>query len=95
MIQGGNIVAKYLDKTKAEWEELTEKWHGDTSITCSLQEYLGLNDIEYIKFAHGLDDENISNQEVLKKSSDIARNAVTELVIKPSLSKVINYIGSL
>lgn len=85
-------MAKYLDKTKSEWEDLTEKWHSDKTITCSLQEYLGLNDIEYLKLAHAIDDKNISDAEVLKKSSEIAKDAVTELVIKPNIEKAIRHI---
>lgn len=79
------IMAKYLDKTQDEWDDLVEKWNTDTSIMCSLQEYLELDDVEYLKFAHGLDDENISDKEVYEKSAEIAKNAVTELVIKPSI----------
>lgn len=81
-------MAKYLDKPIEKWEELVEQWHSDPSITCSLQEYLELDDIEYLKFAHGINEPNISDTEVLEKSAEIARNAVTELVIKPALNKV-------
>ncbi len=88
-------MAKYLDKTRTEWEELTEKWHSDASITCSLQEYLELDDIEYLKFVNGIDDENISNEDVLKKSSEIARDVVVELAIKPQLFKMANYINDM
>lgn len=86
------IMAKYLDKTQDEWDDLVEKWNTDTSIMCSLQEYLELDDVEYLKFAHGLDDENISDKEVYEKSAEIAKNAVTELVIKPSLNNAIKRI---
>lgn len=55
----------------------------------SLQEYLELDDIEYLKFAHGIDEPNISDSEVLEKSAEITRNAVTELVIKPALKKAV------
>ena len=85
-------MAKYLDKTQDEWDDLVEKWNTDTSIMCSLQEYLELDDVEYLKFAHGLDDKNISDKEVYEKSVEIAKNAVTELVIKPSLNNAIKRI---
>lgn len=88
-------MAKYLDKTKSEWDELTERWHSDSSLTCSLQEYLELDDIEYLKFAHGIDDPDISDTEVLEKSSEIARNVITELVIKPAFDKAVQFIGTL
>lgn len=81
-------MAKYLDKTKQEWEDLTEKWHTDPTISCSLQEYLGLDDIEFLKFAHGIDTENISDEEVVKRSSEICKDVVTELVIKPKLLSI-------
>ena len=88
-------MAKYLDKTKEEWDELIEKWHSDETITCSLQEYLELNDIEYVKFVHGIDTQNLTDEEVLKKSSEITKNVVTELVLKPNLKKIINYFETL
>lgn len=85
-------MAKYLDKTKSEWDELTERWHSDSSIKCSLQEYLELNDIEYLKFVHGIDEQNITDEDVLEKSSEIARNVVTELVIKPAFDKAVQFV---
>lgn len=88
-------MAKYLDKTKSEWEELTERWHSDSSIKCSLQEYLDLNDIEYLKFVHGIDEQNITDEDIIQKSSEIARNVVTELVIKPAFDKAVQFIGTL
>ena len=81
-------MAKYLDKPREKWEELVEQWHSDPSITCSLNEYLELDDIEYLKFAHDIVEPNLSDAEVLEKSAEIARNVVTELVIKPALDKV-------
>ena len=46
-------MAKYLDKTLSEWEDLTERWHTDTTIKCTLQEYLELDDIEYLNIPNG------------------------------------------
>lgn len=43
-------MAKYLDKSREKWEDLVDQWHNDSSVTCSLQEYLELDDIEYLKF---------------------------------------------
>lgn len=88
-------MAKYLDKTKSEWDELTERWHSDSSIKCSLQEYLDLNDIEYLKFVHGIDEQKITDEDIIQKSSEIARNVVTELVIKPAFDKAVQFIGTL
>lgn len=50
-------MAKYSDKTIQEWDDLVEKWHTDATIKCTLQEYLELDDIEYLKFVHGIIDE--------------------------------------
>ena len=85
-------MAKYLDKTEEEWDDLVEKWHTDSTIDCTLQEYLELDDIEYIKFAHGIDDKDISDEDVLKKSTEIVKDVVTELAIKPALEKAVKYI---
>lgn len=85
-------MAKYLDKTNEEWDDLIDKWHSDNTISCSLQDYLELDDIEFLKLAHGIDDKDISDEEVLKKSSEIAKDVVTELVIKPTIAKSISYI---
>ena len=90
-IQGGKM-AKYSDKTMSEWDALTERWHTDSTIKCTLQEYLELDDIEYLKFIHGINDKNISDEEVLKKSAEIAKDVVTELVIKSTLEKVVSYL---
>ena len=86
-------MAKYLDKSKEKWDELVDQWHSDSSLTCSLQEYLELDDIEYLKFAHGIDDPDISDTEVLEKSAGITRDVVTELVIKPALKKAIQVLN--
>ena len=50
-------MAKYSDKTESEWNELIEQWHNSPSINCSLQEYLALNDVEYLKLMHGIDEQ--------------------------------------
>lgn len=81
------FMIKYLDKTPDEWDDLVDKWHEDKTITCSLQEYLGLNDIEYRKFVFGIDDKDISDTDVMEKSSEIIRDVVTELVIKPKIQE--------
>ena len=86
-------MAIYLDKSKEKWDELVDQWHSDSSLTCSLQEYLELDDIEYLKFAHGIDDPDISDTEVLEKSAGITRDVVTELVIKPALKKAIQVLN--
>ena len=81
-------MAKYLDKSREKWEDLVDQWHNDSLLQGSLQEYLELDDIEYLKFAHGIDEPDISDTEVLEKSAEITQDAVIELVIKPALDKV-------
>lgn len=85
-------MAKYLDKTEDEWEDLVEKWHNDLTITCSLQQYLELDDIEYLKFAHGMNEKDLTDEEVLEKSSEIVKTVFIELVLKPNLKKVSDFI---
>ena len=85
-------MAKYLDKTEDEWEDLVEKWHNDLTITCSLQQYLELDDIEYLKFSHGMNEKDLTDEEVLEKSSEIVKTVFIELVLKPNLKKVSDFI---
>ena len=73
-------MAKYLDKTQDEWDDLVEKWNTDTSIMCSLQEYLELDDVEYLKFAHGLDDENISDKKFTKNLPKLQKMLLQSLL---------------
>lgn len=69
-----------------------KKWHNDLTITCSLQQYLELDDIEYLKFAHGMNEKDLTDEEVLEKSSEIVKTAFIELVLKPNLKKVSDFI---
>ena len=85
-------MAKYLDKTEPEWNELIKQWHKNSSISCSLQEYLGLNDVEYLKLVHGIDAQDITNTQVSERASEIVKDVVTELVIKPSFEKAMQMI---
>ena len=85
-------MAKYMDKTQEEWDKLVVKWHEDTSITCSLQEFLELNDTEYLKMCMDISEPDITDEEVIKRSKELAKDVVTELVIKPKLVNVIKEI---
>lgn len=85
-------MAKFLDKSMEEWEDMVEQWHNDESLDCSLKEYMGLNDIEYLKFTHNITDEDISDEEVLERSKSIVKDAVTELVIKPMCQELVRGI---
>ena len=85
-------MAKFLDKTQAEWDDLVEKWHANDEIGCSLREYLELSEVEYLKFVHGIRDKDISDEDVYKRSSEIAREVAIELVIKPKVFSAINHL---
>lgn len=85
-------MAKYLDKTESEWDELIAQWHNSPSIKCSLQEYLALNDIEYLKLMHGIDTQDITDTQISEKTSKIVKDAVTQLVIKPSFEMAMQMI---
>lgn len=87
-------MAKFLDKSQEEWDALVEKWHTDNTIDCSLMDYLGLSEVEYLKFVHGIKDTDISDEDVYKRSSEVVKDAVTELVIKPKISAAFNCISS-
>lgn len=66
-------MAKYMDKTQEEWDKLVEKWHVDTSITCSLQEFLELNDIEYLKMCMDISEPDITDEDVIKRFKELAK----------------------
>lgn len=85
-------MAKYTDKTRDEWDKLVEKWHEDAAISCSLQDYLELDDIEYQKMCLDIEDPEVTDEEIIEKSKQIAQDVVTELVIKPKLDNAIRII---
>ena len=41
------------DKTEDEWDNLVDSWHNGAGGDKSLQEYLGLDDEEYLKYMWG------------------------------------------
>lgn len=75
-------MAKFLDKTQEEWDELVEQWHSDETLTLSLREFLELDETEYLKFAHGIDTPNLSPAEVLEESRKRTAQAVVGLTIQ-------------
>lgn len=74
-------MAKFLDKTQDEWDDLTEQWHNDKSLTISLQEFLELDDTEYLRFAHSIDTPDLTPEEVLEESRYRTAQAVVGLTI--------------
>lgn len=75
-------MSKFLDKTQEEWDDLVELWHSDESIKKSLPEFLGLNDIEYLKLVHSIDIPDLTEEEVLEESRKRTAEAVVGLTIK-------------
>lgn len=75
-------MAKFLDKTTDEWDDIVEKWHNDESIEVSLPEYMGLDEVEYLKYVHNITDPNISDEEVLEEAGRRTREAVVGLTMQ-------------
>jgi len=87
-------MAKYIDKTQEEWDALIDKWHTTDDIKCSLQEYLELDDIEYLRLIHNITDPTVSDEDVFKISRNTAKEVVAELAIKPELKELEQAIKS-
>lgn len=74
-------MAKYLDKTEDEWENLVEQWHNDESLTMSLPEFLELDETEYLRLVHSIDTPNLTPEEVLEEARKRTAQAVVGLTI--------------
>lgn len=67
---------KFTDKTMDEWDDLIELWHNSTNIEETLQEFLGLDDMEYLKMMHQITDDTLTYEEVI----DISRSICLDVV---------------
>lgn len=74
-------MAKFLDKTMDEWDAIVEQWHNDDSIEVSLSEYMGLNEVEYMRYTHNITEPNLSSEEVFKEAGRRTREAVVGLTL--------------
>lgn len=74
-------MAKFLDKTMDEWDDIAEQWHNDKSTNISLSEYMGLNEVEYTKYVHNITEPNLSNEEVYEEAGKRAREATVGLTL--------------
>ena len=74
-------MAKFLDKTMDEWDDIAEQWHNDESIEMSLSEYMGLNEVEYMRYVHNITEPNLSDEEVFEKAGRRTREAVVGLTL--------------
>lgn len=81
-------MAKFLDKTIDEWDEIVEQWHNDESIEMPLIEYMGLDEVEYLKYVHNITDPNVSEEEVFEITGKQAREAVVGLTIMEMLDGI-------
>ena len=78
-------MAQFLDKPIEEWDRLVEAWHSDESTTLSLPEYMGLNEVEYMRYVHHITEPNLSDEEVLIEATKRTRQAVVGLTIQEIL----------
>ena len=64
-----------------EWDEMVVQWHNDESIDVPLAKYMGLNEVEYLKYVHNITDPNVSEEEVFEIAGQQTREAVVGLTI--------------
>ena len=79
-------MAKYLDKSQDEWEDLIEQWHNDELLTMSLPEFLELDETEYLRLVHGIDTPNLTPEEVAEEAGKRTRGAVVGLTLQSILA---------
>ena len=49
-----------------EWDDIAEQWHNNEAIEVSLPEYMGLNEVEYMRFVHNITEPNLSDEEIFE-----------------------------
>lgn len=74
-------MAKFLDKTMDEWDDIAAQWHNNDSTTLSLQDYMELNEIEYMRYLHNITDSNLTDEEVRDEAGKRCREAVVGLTL--------------
>lgn len=74
-------MAKFLDKTMDEWDDIAEQWHNDDTIEVPLSEYMGLNEVEYMRYVHNITEPNLSDEEVFEEAARRTREAVVGLTL--------------
>ena len=80
-------MAKFLDKTMEEWDDIVEKWHNDETIKVSLPEYMELNDVEYMRYVHNITDPMLSDENVFEEAGKRTREAVVGLTLMEMFSR--------
>lgn len=81
-------MAKFLDKTMDEWDDIAEEWHNDESITLSLKDYMGLNEIEYLRYVHSITDPDLTDEQVIEEAGRRTREAVVGLTAMEVLENI-------
>ena len=74
-------MAKFFYKTMDEWDDIVDKWHEDKNTEQTLQEYMGLNEIEFLRYLHNITDPNLTDEEVEAEASKKGREAMVGLTL--------------
>lgn len=74
-------MAKFLDKTMDEWDDIVDKWNEDKDTKLTLPEYMDLNEIEFLRYVHNITDSNLTDAEVKAEASKESREAVVGLTL--------------
>lgn len=81
-------MAKFLDKTMDEWDDMAEEWHNDPTIELSLREYMELNEIEYLRYVHNITNPNLTDEQVIEEAGRRTREAVVGLTAMEVLENI-------
>lgn len=79
-------MAKFSDKTMDEWDDIVEKWHNDTETELSLREYMGLNEVEFLRYAQNIPDPSLDDESVRAEAARLGRQAMVGLTIMETLN---------
>lgn len=79
-------MAKFADKTMDEWDDIVEQWHKDTKTELSLREYMGLNEVEFLRYAQNIPDPSLDDESVRAEAARLGRQAMVGLTIMETLN---------
>lgn len=79
-------MAKFTDKTMDEWDDIVEQWHNDTETKLSLREYMGLNEVEFLRYAQNIPDPSLDDDGVRAEAARLGRQAMVGLTIMEMLN---------
>lgn len=78
-------MAKFFDKTMDEWDDIVDKWHEDKTTKLTLPEYMGLNEIEFLRYMHNITDPNLTAEEVEEEASRRTLEIVNSITTMESM----------